>query len=126
MRKRIVKQSNGKRITKDMKEVALNVTKAGLNNDGSQKWVVSIRFANESHKKVSSTGYVVPEIDDEMNRMYFVEADGNEGYTLSESKSNSASRHFAFTIYDTDLWDGRKGDYNLLRDINEQLYYIEF
>lgn len=126
MRKRIVKQGNGKRITKDMKEVALNVTRSGLNTDGSQRWVVSIRFANESHKKVSNTGFVFPEIDEEMNRMYFVEADGNEGYTLSENKNNSASRHFAFTIYDTDLWESRKGDYNLLRDVNEQLYYIEF
>ncbi len=128
MRKRITKQSSGRRITDNMKEVSLSVNKAGLNNDGSQRWAVSIRFANESYKKVSSTGYVVPEIDDEMGRMYFVESNEQEGFKLSNHSngSDSVNKHFTFTIYDKEEWDGKANNYSLLRDVNEQLYYIEF
>ena len=128
MRRRITRQANGKRATSNMKEVSLSVNKAGLNTDGSQRYSVVIRFANESYKKVSSTGYVVPEIDDEMGGMYFVESNEKEGFKLSNHSngSDNVNKHFVFTIYNKEEWDNKVNDYNLLRDVSEQLYYIEF
>ena len=117
MRERIVKQSV-KRGRTDIKEVALRINKSGLNAEGHQ------RFVDNSYKKVSNTGYVAVEIDRDMSRLYFVPSSNEVGYKLSCPRGGSF-KSITFTVADIDEWRGYVGDYNLLKDVDENVYYID-
>lgn len=123
MRERIVKQSV-KRGRTDIKEVALRINKSGLNAEGHQRFVVAVRFTDNSYKKVSNTGYVAVEIDRDMSRLYFVPSSNEVGYKLSCSRGGSF-KSITFTVADIDEWRGYVGDYNLLKDVDENVYYID-
>ena len=108
------------------KEVSLRINKSGLNADGSQRWVVAVRFANESYKKASNTNYVAIEIDDELQRMYFLSSNNEEGYKLTCNKPESNIRNLSFAIDDAEEWKMHEGTYDLLIDSLEHIYYIDF
>lgn len=125
MRRRIVKQRTGK-SARNRKEVALKINKSGLSADGTQRYVLAVRFTNESYKKASNSDYVAVEIDDELKRMYFVTSDNEYGYKLTTSGKGSTYKSISFTIDDVNEWVDLVGDYDLLKDNNELLYYIDF
>ena len=124
MSKRIVKNNTG-RSALGRKEVALRINKSGLAADGSQRYQVAARFTDDSIVKVSSSGYVAVEIDDEENKLYFVTASSNEGYKLTSSNKNSKFKSISFTVDDIEVWRGFVGDYDLKKDISDGSYYID-
>ena len=125
MRRKITKALKG-RATTNRKEVALRINRSGLSAKGLPRYVLAVRFTDESYKKASRTEYVGVEIDDELSRMYFVSSDNIEGYKLSASGKSSKYKSISFSIDSVDEWSDKVGDYDLLKDNNEQLYYIEF
>lgn len=125
MRRKITKALKG-RATTNRKEVALRINRSGLSAKGLPRYVLAVRFTDESYKKASRTEYVGVEIDDELSRMYFVSSDNIEGYKLSASGKSSKYKSISFSIDNVDEWSDKVGDYDLLKDNNEQLYYIEF
>lgn len=125
MRRRITKNGTG-RSTNGRKEVAVSICKSGLSADGRQRYVLSIRFADGAYKKASGSGYVAVEIDDELGRMYFVESNRAEGFKLVKTNDKTSVQYFSFTIKNREEWEGACGEYDLLFDTNERIYYIEF
>lgn len=125
MRRKITKALKG-RATTNRKEVALRINRSGLSAKGLPRYVLAVRFTDESYKKASRTEYVGVEIDDELSRMYFVSSNNIEGYKLSASGKTSKYKSISFSIEDLDEWADKVGDYDLLKDNNEQLYYIDF
>lgn len=125
MRRKITKALKG-RATTNRKEVALRINRSGLSAKGLPRYVLAVRFTDESYKKASRTEYVGVEIDDELSRMYFVSSNNIEGYKLSASGKTSKYKSISFSIDDLDEWSDKVGDYDLLKDNNEQLYYIDF
>lgn len=71
MRERISKRQTG-RNNPARKEVKIKINKSGLNADGEQRFSLAARFADDSYKKISDTGYMVVEIDRELKRIYFL------------------------------------------------------
>lgn len=125
MRKRIVKGTGGGRGSVNRKEVALRTNKAGLNADGSQRWSIAVRFTADSFKKASDTGFVAVEIDDELKRLYFVPASSKEGYKLTGSSKGNTFKNITFSVKNVEEWEEYEGDYDLLKDVKENLYYID-
>lgn len=125
MRRKITKALKG-RATTNRKEVALRINRSGLSAKGLPRYVLAVRFTDESYKKASRTEYVGVEIDDELSRMYFTSSNNIEGYKLSASGKTSKYKSISFSIEDLDEWADKVGDYDLLKDNSEQLYYIDF
>lgn len=124
MRRRIIKNKCGRRSV-DRKEVALRINKSGLSANGEQRYVVAVRFTADSYKKASNTGYVTVEVDDDLNRVYFAPSTSDEGYKLTCSTKNGTWKCITFTDDNIKWWREIEGDYNLLKDVAENLYYID-
>lgn len=124
MRRRIVKSYVG-RSTIGRKEVAIRVNKSGLSANGTQRYVVAIRFTPDSVRKASNNNYVAIEIDDEQKRLYFVTASKEEGYKLTASTSKRAHTSISFTVDDIEEWRTYIGDYDFKKDISDGTYYID-
>ena len=124
MRERISKGATGGNNT-GRKEVRLKINKSGLNAKGEQRFTMAARFADESYKKVSSNGYAAVEIDRELNRIYFVQADPDEGFKFTGAKSDK-NKSITFTIQNIDEWKEVEGCYFLLKDVAEGFYYIDY
>lgn len=120
-RERITKGAVGSRGNIE-KEIRLSVIKSGYGAGNTQRWSVSIRFAEESWKKASTTDFVSVEIDRDEQRLYFVTSNKNEGYKLTGNKS---VRTVSITIHDEIGWRKYEGEYNLLKDVNSGDYYID-
>lgn len=114
------KRASGRRNIE--KEISLSVRKNGYGVGGAQRWALSIRFAQESWKKASTTDFVSVEIDRDEQRLYFVTSNKNEGYKLTGNKN---VREIKPTIYDEIGWRKYGGDYNLLKDVKSGDYYID-
>lgn len=104
------------------KEVLLSVNHAGLTAKGIQRFSLAIRFAGDSWKKASGTEYVLPEIDWDINRLYFTTSNKNQGYKLTGDKS---VRVITVTIYEPEKWKKFTGEYDLLKEIESGDYYID-
>ena len=124
MRHRIAKANVG-RSTINRKDVALRINKSGLSADGNQRYVVAIRFTDNAYKKASKSEYVVLEIDDEFNRLYFITAEQDEGYKLTASGKNAKFKSITFAVNHIDDWEALVGDYDMKKDINYNTYYID-
>lgn len=124
MRERITKNGTG-RGNFDRKEVTLRINESGVDKYKKRRYVLAIRFTPESVKKVSDTGYVVPEIDRDMHRMYFVSATSMEGFKLTKSSKNGVNTSFSFRIDRREKWESYVGDYDLKKDVHEGIYYID-
>ena len=125
MRRRITKAGRGRAMS-NRKDVSLKLNKSGLSADGRQRWVVAVRFANDSHLKASNTEYVAIEIDDVKGRMYFISSNNSEGFKLCVNNKNSKTKNISFSIDDIREWEAHEGVYDMLHDDAERLYYIDF
>ena len=125
MRVPIKKRATGRSAAK-RKEVALRINKSGKLASGEPRYVVAIRFTNESYKKASSTGFVIPEVDFEEGKLYFTSGTEKEGYKLVASGKGSTFKSITFSIDDLNVWHPFIGDYDLLKDNESQDYYIDF
>ena len=114
MRERIKKGTRG-HYSNGEKEVHLSI-------QGKQIVQVAIRFADQSWKKVSNTGFVAIETDWDEKRLYFVPDSKSEGFKLSGEKS---VRTISFTTHEKPKWERYIGDYNLLKDSMSGDYYID-
>ena len=99
--------------------------KVSLNKNGGDRTAVVVVFYNDNYKKISTTGYTIPSLDEELGRLYFETGNQTDGFKLTQTSASSA-RRMAFIIKDKDTWATRLGSYNLLYDTNEKLYYIDF
>ena len=124
MRQRIAKNQVG-RSGCSRKEVALRINKSGLSADGEQRYVIAVRFTEDSQKKASSSGYIALELDDDTNRLYFVTAKQADGYKLSASGRNSKFKSITFSVNNIESWRPLIGDYDMKKDIADGTYYID-
>ena len=122
-RKRLVKGKGAKPSTIKGKEVMLSINAAGKNADGSDRSSIRIRFTKDACKKASSTGFVVVEIDEERGRLYFLDGTAASGYTLT---GKGEVKTITITIHDNKYWEPYLGEYDMLNDVSEKLYYIDF
>ena len=124
MRRRIEKGTSG-RGARSNREVKLNVIKSGKYADGSQRFAVSIRFAENAHTKASNTGYVVIDLDDETNRLYFVPSNSNKGYMMTSPDKKSKCKGITFPTRNTEEWEKLNGEYDFKKDVSDGTYYID-
>lgn len=124
MRVRITKQGAWRNAV-DRKEVMVRINESGVDKNNRRRYVLAIRFTPESVKKASDTEYVVPEIDRDMHRMYFVSATSREGFKLIRSTRNGAKTYFSFRIDKREKWESLVGDYDLKKDVHDGIYYID-
>ena len=99
--------------------------KISLNKNGGGRIAVVVVFYNDNYKKISTTEYAIPSLDEELGRLYFETGNPSDGFKLSQT-SESSARRISFIIKDKETWASRSGSYNLLYDTNEKLYYIDF
>ena len=124
MRERISKKQTG-RNNPARKEVKIKINKSGLNADGGQRFSLAARFADDSYKKITGTGYMVVEIDMELKRIYFIPASSDDGFKLTHTKTEN-NKSITFTIQNHEDWEETQGCYFLLKDHEEGLYYIDY
>lgn len=119
MRIKITKNRSGHSCLK-LSDVRLSV-----NSSGGEARAVVVTFYNENHKKVTTTDFISPSIDKEMNRLYFETGDHINGFKVSVTGCNKKSPKIRFHIDDESEWKSREGFFNLLYDTTEKLYYID-
>ena len=108
-------------------DVALRLNRNGRTAAGNIKHNVVFRFSANSVKKiVTNTLYAKCAVDEQRGRVYFTESDVINGYKLICPSMNGERRHFQISSSDDDFWAERVGDYNLLFDRDEKLYYLDF
>ena len=107
------------------KEVLISINKAGLSVKGEQRYAIAVRFTPEAVKKVSKTGYLAIGFAEKMKRLYFKPVDKAEGFKLSHSTNKSNNTSISFSTDDVEKWRGMVGEYNLCKDISNDLYYID-
>ena len=122
-RKRLSKGNGGRPSAIKGKEVMLSINAAGKNADGSDRSSIRIRFTKDACKKASSTGFVIVEIDEERGRLYFLDGTSASGYTLT---GKGDAKTITITIHDNGYWEPFLGEYDMLNDVSEKLYYIDF
>lgn len=116
---------SGKNVEKYRKDVTIRLNKSGVTVTGAQRLVVRIGFTPSARPKVSSTDWCVPELDREARRLYFVTATAREGYKLTSSKETDRFKSISFCVPDIEEWRGFEGEYDLMKDVAENLYYID-
>ena len=124
MRERISKKRTG-RNNPARKEVKIKINKSGLNADGGQRFSLAARFADDSYKKITGTGYMVVEVARELKRIYFIPASSDDGFKLTHTKTEN-NKSITFTIQNHEDWEETQGCYFLLKDHEEGLYYIDY
>lgn len=122
MRERITKGSTG-RNNSGRKEVRIRINRSGKDDSGVQRYSIAARFADESYKKITDKDYVVLEVDWELNRIYFLPGEPDEGFKLT---GTGKTKSITFTRNDIERWDEIQGCYFLLKDPKEKSYYIDY
>ena len=102
-------------------DVRLSIHNGGSGN--SSAFVAT--FYNGSHKMVSTTEYIIPSLDVEVNRLYFETGNSANGFKISAGSTKQAAPKIRFAIKNVDEWKGRVGTFNLSFDTNERLYYVD-
>jgi len=110
------------------KEVAIRLNLSGAHASGEKRHNVAFRFYDGCHKKIcADSEYMVYAVDELSNRIYFKEANAIEGYKVGNiCNSAMSSKTVCVAVNNTDFWNNCVGDYNLLYDRNEKLYYIDY
>lgn len=78
---------------------------------------------DEMGKKITDKDYVVLEVDWELNRIYFLPGEPDEGFKLT---GTGKTKSITFTRNDIERWDEIQGCYFLLKDPKEKSYYIDY
>lgn len=108
-------------------DVAIRLNRNGLDAAGNRKYSTVFRFSADTVKKiVTNTQYAVYAVDKQQGRVYFAESDAVNGFKLVRSNRNSESRHIQSHAEDFEFWSDHVGDYSLLYDRDEKLYYLDF
>jgi len=111
----------------EMCDVAIRLNRNGLNAAGNPKYSTVFRFSANSVKKiVTNTQYAVYAVDKQRGRVYFAESDAVTGFKLVCPSKGSECRHIQSHANDYEFWGDHVGDYNLLFDRDEKLYYLDF
>lgn len=111
------------------KEVVVRLNLSGAFANGEKRYNVVFRFYEDSYKKICrDTEYMVYAIDAMNSRIYFKESNAIDGYKITYTNAHSAttSKRVCVSVNNVDFWNSCVGDYNLLFDRNEGLYYIDF
>ena len=126
-REPIIKHGHGgKNATPYRKEVAIKINKSGKTANGTPREAVCIRFTYDAIPKISSTDWCAMELDREEGRLYFRTASAKVGFKLSSSsKSDKAYKSISLCVANIDEWREWLGDYDLKKDVAENLYYID-
>ena len=125
MRYSIEKKAKG-RSKEFRKDISLRINRAGCNSNGEPRFVVMIYFVGDACKKASNTNYVVPQLDDEFNRLYFTTSDEKKGYKLTyTNKINQTNKNIGFSVTDIEEWRRLEGDYDMKKDVIDNTYYID-
>lgn len=108
-------------------DVAIRLNRNGLDAAGNRKYSTVFRFSADAVKKiVTNTQYAVYAVDKQQGRVYFAESDAVNGFKLVRSNRNSEGRHIQSHADDYEFWGDHVGDYSLLFDRDEKLYYLDF
>ena len=122
----ITKKTGGNDKNKPQHDVALRVNKTGLSATGEVRYSLTFRFSPDVVKKIAPNSmYLVYGFDASRCRIYFNEADSSIGFFLSPVTKDGKKKQIQPTCYDPDFFMKYKGDYNLLFDKEEGLYYID-
>lgn len=106
-------------------EVAFRINSGGLSSSGAPRYSFVFRFSEDSLKKVTAnSNYLVYAIDLERERVYFKEADRITGFKISQIKRGSP--YIQCSADNPDAMRKYIGNYNLVFDHEEKLYYIDF
>ena len=109
------------------KEVSVRIHKGHLLQTGKQAYRCLVTFYNEAYKKVSDNDFVAVEIDRELNRLYFVASNNNDGFKLISGENHKEfSKSISFTIYEKAEWNDVVGEYYLLKEKNCPDYFIDY
>ena len=119
MRTKIIKNKSGYSCPK-LSDVKLSINSGG---GGTKTFVVT--FYNGNHKKVTTTNFIIPSIDSDLNRLYFETGNHIEGFKVSDSGSSKITPKIRFHIDNEDEWKNRVGFFNLVFDSSERLYYVD-
>ena len=120
----IQKRNIGERgVTTAKRDVRIKVNKSGTDDDGGIRYAIKFYFYDEAYKKVTTGEYVAVYPYEEEKRIYFTSADKTDGYKLSGKTKNS--KVLSVTCHDKEKWDKIAGDYNLLKDRENNVYYID-
>lgn len=121
----IAKGNAGRRSTIGRKEVVISINKDGLDAKGNERRKVAIRFTNESVKKASQTDFVRVGVDKEKKRIYFSSASKKDGYQLTAATRKGTPNSVTITVVDIEKWKSYVGEYNMKKDLTNDLYYID-
>ena len=99
------------------------------NGDKAHSFSVVFRFYDGVEKKFSNgSDYVLFTTNDDGTRVYFIGSDAINGYKISKANKaicESKSMQRKITDEQKKVWLPRVGDYNILYDKEEKLYYID-
>lgn len=99
--------------------------KLAINSGGGNTKAVVVTFYNDNYKKVTTTEFILPSIDKDLNRLYFETGNHIEGFKISSTGTNSNAPKIRFHIDKVSEWENKIGYFNLLFDSSEKLYYID-
>ena len=121
----IVKGNAGRKSNIGRKEVVISINKDGLDAKGNERRKIAIRFTNESVKKASQTGFVRVGVDKDTKRIYFSSAQQKDGYQLTTATRKGTPNSVTITVVDIEKWKSYVGEYNMKKDLTNDLYYID-
>ena len=113
------------------KEVTIRLNASGALTNGERRYCVAFRFYKGAEKKVCTDGLYMTYADDNENcRIYFKETDAINGWKITDTNRGSVTTSKTVTVvaYNEDLkhWGSLVGDYDLLFDQREKLYYVDY
>ena len=100
----------------------ISIIKNGTKRSGEEELAVSIRFYRNAEQSITRTGRLQVGIDDEEERIYFASAEETLGYKLSGRKNTKVIQ---FKPDDLQDWRSYTGEYKLLQDPLNKLFYID-
>lgn len=118
----IENKRKGRKISNHNCDVLVSVIKNGTTKSGAEELATAIRFYRNAEQKISNTGRLQVGIDEEEKRIYFASTDGANGYKLSGRKNTKVIQ---FKPDDMQKWQSYMGEYMLLQDPVNKLFYID-
>ena len=111
------------------KDVAISINAAGTKVNGEQRHCLAIRFYNDAEKKIcGDSQYIIYGLDVRNSRVYFKAASFGAGFKLTKNnqKATKTSMVMRATPDNILFWWNLEGEYFLLYDKVEELYYINY
>lgn len=93
-----------------------------LGNQNGERKRVTFYFRNGAERKVTKTGYIG--VGHEANRVYFVEASEEDGFSVTQPKQGNPKTSTSDRALITAVAD-KCGEYDLMYDDIEGAYYVQ-